>query len=819
MHTSRVTVFALAILSILGFAAIAAQPAIPPSIFFVANEGQWEEPFAFKLSAGGTTVWVTEAGLTLDIRQYDRTASMNRGGRPDRLDALDPMRRDREPEPVSCRGHVLRMSFVNANPYPQLVGQDKLASYSNYFLGRDSCKWRSRVGHYHRVIAENVWTGVDVEFVADANGVKTNYHVHPGADASQIQIEYEGLDAPLQVDDSGNLMLATSLGDLKEQAPWAYQIDGRHQRDVGVQFAVLSNSRYGVVASSVDVSEELVIDPLIYSTYWAGFYWEQIEDMVVDSSACKILSGSTYSVSYPTTPGAYRETTTLAPTGFITKFSPGGFSLVFSTYFPVAGQMEILSDQSIVSVNWTGPNTPLTPDAFDTTFGGGGTDIGITRLSADGSELLFSSYLGGNGLDAAWNVSIDEEHNIYINGSTASSDFPTTENALFPEWNPYVYSYLAVVSLDPPVLLYSTFFQPADAHSVYMAPQSTLSMRDIWVSASTSSDSLPVTGDALHAHVDGVNKSYLAHVDLLDSEFLYASYLWGSGPSYFAGINRIVQINSTRILIVGQSNDSSFTMPPGGYSSYPSGGRHPDMFLLDLQLPSQFLAGTYLGGSNYEGTSMIERRADGAITLVGGSYSDDFPTTADAFDRSHGPGEEEDGSDAVICRLSPDLSQLVYSSFLGGWGHDNVRGSYFDGDDIWLAGNTNAPDFPVTPDALVPVIHPTAFEQGFLTHFRIGDNGVNAPTPFPVPSGLAIGAYPNPFNPSTNLTYTLARPSAVNLSIYDIEGRLVFHAALGNQPAGSHRLQFDGSKLPSGLYFATVQANDARGTAKLLLMR
>ena len=104
--------------------------------------------------------------------------------------------------------------------------------YSIYFLGRYSTKWRSRVSHYQNTIVSEIWQGIDVEYRADQQGVETIYHVKPGADPTQIQMEYLGLDAPLRVDAQGNLILATSLGDVKEKAPFAFQQESRTQEVV-----------------------------------------------------------------------------------------------------------------------------------------------------------------------------------------------------------------------------------------------------------------------------------------------------------------------------------------------------------------------------------------------------------------------------------------------------------------------------------------------------------------------------------------------------------------------------------------------------------
>ena len=215
-----------------------------PSVFFVENEGQWPGEFSFKYNGGGGTWFVTNDGLTIDLKQYEHV------GAPHAAPALGfpPLRGgteggslfDREPQPTRVKGHVLKANLVRNDPFrapgdgrlggtsavgaphaapvlmrggespdsphpavlaacsrPVIEGQDKLTSYSNYFLGQDKSKWRGHVGHYSKVIAKEVWPGIDVEYEAKKQGVETFFRVKPGADIDQIQIEYEGLDAPL----------------------------------------------------------------------------------------------------------------------------------------------------------------------------------------------------------------------------------------------------------------------------------------------------------------------------------------------------------------------------------------------------------------------------------------------------------------------------------------------------------------------------------------------------------------------------------------------------------------------------------------------
>ena len=188
---------------------------LPKSSFFVANEGQWEGAFAFRYRGGGAMWFITPEGITIDFRQYE--GKLPRRG----MDGMWPERE--EPEPKTVRGHMLKLSYVDASQNYEIIGEDKLSHYSNYFNGADSCQWRTRVGHYQKVIAKNVWPGVDVEYRIAPEGIESVYHLAAGVDPAGVKISYEGLDVPFKKESPGNLILEKSLGEGGEKAPILWQ--------------------------------------------------------------------------------------------------------------------------------------------------------------------------------------------------------------------------------------------------------------------------------------------------------------------------------------------------------------------------------------------------------------------------------------------------------------------------------------------------------------------------------------------------------------------------------------------------------------------
>ena len=231
-----------------------------------------------------------------------------------------------------------------------MLGLDKLASYSNYFLGRDSSRWKSRVGHYQRVLSQEVWPGVDVEYVLKPGGVELVYHLQAGADPAQIQLQIEGLSAPLTLDATGNLMLPTSLGPLVEQAPTGFQ----QGREIPCRYRLTSDSTYSFVLDGYDPQQQLVIDPLLYSSYIGGGSDDRMDVLVFDSTHQNLLlGGTTVSSNFPTTTGVYQEhLLNWNYDLFISRFDSDGRSLIFSTFLG-GSNMEIYcyvlpNDQTIL---------------------------------------------------------------------------------------------------------------------------------------------------------------------------------------------------------------------------------------------------------------------------------------------------------------------------------------------------------------------------------------------------------------------------------------------------------------------------------------
>ena len=673
------------------------------------------------------------------------------------------------------------------------------------------------MGNYAKVVAKDVWPGIDVEYRAQAEGVETVYRVKPGADPAQIMIQYEGLDAPLSVDANGSLLLKTSLGKVKEQAPFAYQIVNGRQVEVRVRYRVMGSSTCALSYEAFDSTKEMVVDPLVYVTRFAHGN-EDLSSLAATTEGRPVIAGFTDGWEFPITPGVYQESVMPWGSYYVTEFSADGDSLIFSTFFGGGANDEEMFPRVRIApggqIYLVGSSAhcpwPLTSNAFDTTRQA--MEIGISRLSADGSTLEFSSFLGGSGDDLAFDVQFDSLGRVYVVGRTMSLDFPITPDAM-NNHQTLNGGFLSIFDPDSGSIVYSTYYNDGVSSAVAADIDQIVvkSRNNVWIKATIAGGSLPVTPDAMQSTYGATPVSYFAHLDLVHGAILYATYFGNMIEPGGDNLQTLIPVDSNRMWLFGQACTCTFSIPDDGYDAVAPVPPATKAFALELRLPNTILRGTYLKSA----VCLCAGRDANSRFFIGGAGGwgpDSFPTTPDAIGQHY-----SGGGDAVLARFSPNLDSLTYSTLLGGSLNDYATAMVIPVRNVvWLAGITSSEyDFPVTPDALFP--DPAGV---FLARIEFPfDDATPKGLVTGVPTSLILSCSPNPFNPSTVLTFTLPKTSSVVLDVYDILGRSVYREELGRLVAGNHQHVFDGSALASGVYFAKVQAGRQEAIRKILLIR
>jgi hypothetical protein len=341
------------------------------------------------------------------------------------------------------RVQTLRMKLAGANPNASLSAADQLPGKSNYFIGNDPAKWRIGVPQFARVGYENVYPGINLVFYGNDGHLEYDFQVAPGGDPSQAELEFGGAKK-LELND-GSLVIRGENGSVGFDAPNVYQkIDGRKQSVEGA-FVLRAGNRVGFAVGAYDHSRELIIDPILnFSTYLGGTGDERGTSVAVDGSLFIYLAGSTTSPNLPVIAGAVQGTLHGAQNVYVAKIQPPLGSVQAElkelTYlggsgsdYPVGIKVDGAGDPFVAGTTTSGDFPTIKTTAYQANPASTGTHVFVTKLKFDFSELVYSSYLSGNGTDIASGMTIDPAGNLYVTGTTTSVE--TSPSDQFPASN------------------------------------------------------------------------------------------------------------------------------------------------------------------------------------------------------------------------------------------------------------------------------------------------------------------------------------------------------------------------------------------------
>jgi hypothetical protein len=620
---------------------------------------------------------------------------------------------------------VLRMQLVGANPNAVVVGQQELPGKSNYFLGNDPSRWVTNVPHYGRVTYQDIYPGIDlVYYGSQQRQLEYDWVVAPGADPGAIRLAYQGAEG-LRLDAAGNLLVATGSGEVTQQAPLIYQeVRGVRQSITG-HFVLQGAGQVGLRLDGYDGTRPLVIDPVVsYATYLGGSGSDQALAIAVDGSGNSYVTGRITSTNFPTANPLY-PTYRGGPTdAFVSKLSADGSMLLYSTYLGGGSGGGSGADVGYgIAVDAAG-NAYVTGNTQSQEFPTfhpyqanlariNGSNAFLTKLSADGSALLYSSYLGGTGTgDVGQAVAVDGNGRAYVTGYTRSSDFPT-RNPL--QQNKIGFQDAFVAKFDPSQsgfssLIYSTYYGGNSVSGNGIAVDAN---GDAFVTGTTGSTVLRTTANAYQAQIRGFNNNaFLAEFNPSDSDLLYGSFFGGTGTvgATEGDVAYGIALDSAgNAYITGSTTSSDF--PTQGNPVQPTygGGQH-NAFVAKFDTtqasgPDTLLYSTYLGGGGDDIGRAIAVDATGDAYVTGSTSSSGptpFPTTPDALQPALGG---DFATNMFVTEVNVVGSELVYSSYFGGSGDDEGQGIAVDNSgDVYIAGLASSTGLS-TPNAFQTLLN------------------------------------------------------------------------------------------------------------------
>lgn len=712
------------------------------------NKGQWPEKVLFQSRTQQHTIWVQQHGFLFDIRDYSalKKAHTNPAAEITNTDSKQT---------------VIAAHFVGSNEITEIDKFHQSKQYYNYFIGIDQRKWASEVYSYNEVTMAGFYPGIDLKLFDHEEAFKYELWCKPNSDISVIAIDYKGAEK-LRIDENGNLVVTTVLGDMMEKAPIAYAIHNGKITPVSCAFQ-LSGNRVSFKLGNYNKNATLVIDPtLVFATYCGSVTDNFGMTATYGYDATAYSGGTVYGNSYPTPdPNAYDVTSnftvvnvanSVTTDAFLSKYSPDGTTMLWTTFVGGGDNTQgtetvhslicdrqnnvymygVTSSTDFPIVNGYqaahGGGTPLSILFNGSNFGNTGTDIYIAKISANGHNLLASTYMGGSLNDgvnfkissgnynsvAAYDslttnygdqfrgeIMIDSVGNCIVASCSRSANFPTM-NAFQPVSGGQQDGVIFKLSSDLSTLQWSSYFGGTNNDACYSVKID--SSYNIVFAGGTSSSNLPGTAGALNPnYLGGKTDGFVGKLTPNGQTLVRASYIGTTNydQAFFVEIDRL-----DNVFLLGQSVGGAF--PIINATGYANSSQYIIKLTPDLTaVQNSTIFGNGNGAINISPSAFL-------VDICGNMYISGWganilqstplsgmPVSANAFQSN-----PANGFDFYLAVLDRDFDGLLYGSYLGGGSaQEHVDGgtSRFDKNGIvyqsvcgGCGGNS---DFPTTPNA------------------------------------------------------------------------------------------------------------------------
>jgi hypothetical protein len=574
-----------------------------------------------------------------------------------------------------------------------------------------------------------------------------------------------------------------------------------------------------------------------YSTFLGGSSEDRAHGMALDAQGNIYLTAPIQSTNFPTTPNALNRSYTGV---YVAKINSTGDSLVFSTYLGANGGdyynanyahgVAVDKDGCIyIAGNTTNANFPTTSGAFDRTFHGPANrdhgDAFVVKLNPEGNRIIYSTFIGGKGMDICGKIAVDTEGNAYIIGSTSSTDFPVTTGAFDTTFNGGDGDgrddiFAAKLNATGSKLLYCTYIGGSGTDQYGQ----NILIDDsgcVYFVGSTSSSNFPTTATAYDTSYNGGSgirgggDAVLVKLNASGTALEYSTFIGGSGDDFGSWVSLD---NQRDIYVCGTADSAGFPTTPDAYSRiHKNNGGFFAKFNSSL---SQILYST-LWDDNVQAIAVHE---SGAIVITGLTESNGLPVTLNAlYTIGNGSG------DIYISIFDPVTKALTYCTYFGGNGNDVVSSMILDHNSIYLSGNTASKNFPVTHGSYDTSFNGGTNEWGgdaFITKFILSDSTTSVgKSGSNIPDNIRLNQnYPNPFNPSTTIQYSLAKSSFVKLNIYNLLGQKIRILQNSFQSAGKYSLVWNATdeknnSVSSGIYFYSLSTIGMNLQKKMILIK
>ena len=695
--------------------------------FFVENKGQWNKNVTYKYNVDGGSVWFEKNCFTYFI--FDK-------------DALAKNHVIKENESyLPIKSHAFKMHFKNSNNIGdiKITANNKAKYYENYFVGNLNDEWKGKVNCFENISYNNLYKGIDMLVESNKNSFKYTFYVHPNK-AEQLPVLVFDSIRKLKLE-NGNLIITTSFNTIVEQKPIAYQIIKKQKIAIACNFSLQENIVSFEFPEGYDKNFELVIDPtLIFSTYSGSTSDNFGMSASYDNSGNLIAGGIAFNQGYPTTLGALDTTYNGSPQNgrtdvVITKYNNNGSSLLFSTYLGGTTGTEIVSSiivdslDNVYILGTTGSSDfPVTNNAFDVSFNGGtpdslnnngtkflnGTDIFISKLNANGTQLLASTYIGGSANDGinrsnvlSYNygdfyrgeIQNNKQGNVVVTSCTYSNNFPTSSNTI--QINNAGGLDAIAFSIDNSLqnLLWSTYIGGVNDDAGYALAID--NSNNTIITGGTASNNFPTTNNVLNAtYIGGVSDGFVTKINSTGTVILNSTFI---GTQFYDQCYFVQTDILNNIYCMGQSLGNM----PVVNVQYSNPNSKNFIIKLNPSLNTNIYSTVFGNGTNVSlcpTAFLVDICQNVYVSGWGGNILtgvalNNMPITTDAQQTT------TDGFNFYIAVFDANITNLKYASYFGGsqsWEHADGGTSRFDKNGIIYqsvcAGCGAQSDFPTTPN-------------------------------------------------------------------------------------------------------------------------
>ncbi len=677
---------------------------------FFENKGQWPNGVLYRAKLPSGSIWLEQGRILYHFMDYSELQHSH----------ANPEYSNHKNDSLVFQQDLIAASFVGANLNVTTSKKYQTAYYNNYFLGNNEQHWATGVYGYHHITYHELYNGIDLLFLEQEGALKYEFHVVPESNPDQIQIKYEGHEK-IRLNNHGNLIVTSNLGEVHEKKPYAYQIKNGKIIEIECAF-VLNQDVLTYAIGDYDSDVELIIDPeLIFATY-SGSTTDNFGMTATYAYDRKGYSaGTIYGNTYPTPGPAWNTTPNItmilvgSPTTdvFVSKYSEDGTTMLWTNFIGggdnTQGTETVHSlicdkDNNVYLYGATSSTDFPIEDGFQDVFGGGdpfsvlyngtnfgttGTDIYIAKFSSDGLNLMGSTYVGGSGNDgvnykissgnyssaAAYDslttnygdqfrgeIMIDSLNNIIVTSSTWSDDFPV-ESGFQMTNGGYQDAVVFKVAADFSSLIWSSYYGGSNNDAGYSVKIDS-SYNVIFAGGTTSNDLSGTAGGIQPAASGGKADGYIVKINEDGDAIIQATYV---GTSLYDQVFFVEVDRWNNVYIVGQSIGVMPTSP-GAYSNP---GSSQFIWKLNPDLDDTDYTTVFGNGSSTTDISPSAFLVDfcgnvyvsgwGGNILPGGAATEDMPTTDGAFLE-----ESPNGFDFYMIVLERDAEDILYGTYMGG---------------------------------------------------------------------------------------------------------------------------------------------------------